>query len=349
MVRLHKHLTSAQTPAAFSYSWIHQPMRPHALPPPLSKAAKSRLRWIDFCLAHGHNVSLTCRHFGIARSTLHRWLSRYDPRDLSTLEDCDRAPRRRRTPTTATETIDAILSMRDSHPEWSKYKLSVALKRDVGVVACPSTVGRVLSRYGRISAKKSTTRRRAARQHWRKRRPKQFEAKAPGDLVRVDTKHLHHIGSTRYQLVAVDVATRFKVSGVSTTASSKRAAEFVLAAIERMPFQVRAVQTDNGSEFAGSFHTTLLQAGVEHYFNHPHNPKGNAYVERAIRTDVEEFYDMLDEWPHDLAEHADLLVAWDRLYNEIRPHQSLGYLTPAAYNRSLRTADPSTNTVTPNV
>lgn len=126
--------------------------------------------------------------------------------------------------------------MRDAHPEWSKYKLCVALKRDRDVSASASTVGRILSRYGRISAKKSATRRRAARQHWRKRRPKEFEAKAPGDLVQVDTKHLHHIGSTRYQFVAIDVATRFKVSGVSSTASSKRAAEFVVAAIERMPF-----------------------------------------------------------------------------------------------------------------
>lgn len=72
-------------------------------------------------------------------------------------------------------------------------------------------------------------------------------------------------------------------------------------------------------------------------------------MERAIRTDVDEFYDMLDEWPQRIEEHADLLVAWDRLYNEVRPHQSLGYLTPSAYNRSLQASGPSASSVTPDV
>ena len=40
---------------------------------PLSPEARRRLRWLDYCRAHGQNVSLTCRHFGITRPTFYRW------------------------------------------------------------------------------------------------------------------------------------------------------------------------------------------------------------------------------------------------------------------------------------
>ena len=35
----------------------------------LSPEAKKRLKWFDWHRDHGQNVSLTCRHFGIARQT----------------------------------------------------------------------------------------------------------------------------------------------------------------------------------------------------------------------------------------------------------------------------------------
>ena len=60
----------------------------------LSKAARLRLRWLDFYFAHGRNASLTARRFGISRETVRRWVRRFDPRDLTTLEDGSRRPLR---------------------------------------------------------------------------------------------------------------------------------------------------------------------------------------------------------------------------------------------------------------
>ena len=53
----------------------------------LSPEAKRRLKWFDWHRDHAQNVSLTCRHFGIARETFYRWKRRYKPSDLSSLED----------------------------------------------------------------------------------------------------------------------------------------------------------------------------------------------------------------------------------------------------------------------
>jgi len=50
-------------------------------------------------------------------------------------------------------------------------------------------------------------------------------------------------------------------------------------------------------------------------------------VEREHRTHQEEFYDLV-EVPDDLVVHNTLLRKHEAVYNELRPHQALGYLTP---------------------
>jgi len=53
-------------------------------------------------------------------------------------------------------------------------------------------------------------------------------------------------------------------------------------------------------------------------------------VERAHRTHVEEFYKVTDS-SFDIAELRAKLLEWERIYNTIRPHQSLGYFTPLKF------------------
>lgn len=326
---------------AFNGVIIHHPRVRQAKPAhDLSKRGKQRLSWIEFHLTHGRNAALTCRHFAISRDTFYRWWRRYDPRDLSTLEARSTAPRRRRTPTTCPETVGAVLALRDAHPEWSKAKLGVVLRKD-GVVVSDSTVGRILTRYGRIERRASMKRKRAMAAKFRRpRRPRELVAAKPGDLVQIDTKHVClPWGEKRFHFVAIDIATRMKVAAVFTTGSSRSGARFLALALARFPFPVSAVQTDNGSEYAGEFHAALQTASIAHFFSYPHCPKQNAYVERAIRTDIDEFY-LFTEVPHEIDEHNSLLAAWDRVYNEVRPHQALGYLTPAAYHRKLTEQTP---------
>ena len=62
----------------------------------------------------------------------------------------------------------------------------------------------------------------------------------------------------------------------------------------------------------------------------PRSPRLNGHVERAHRTHQEEFYDLV-EIPELLAGHNALLRQWEDTYNNVRPHQALGYLTPNEY------------------
>jgi transposase InsO family protein len=50
-------------------------------------------------------------------------------------------------------------------------------------------------------------------------------------------------------------------------------------------------------------------------------------VERTHRTHTEEFYEVTES-SFDITELRAQLLEWEQTYNAIRPHQSLGYLTP---------------------
>ena len=62
----------------------------------------------------------------------------------------------------------------------------------------------------------------------------------------------------------------------------------------------------------------------------PRSPKLNGYVERAHRTHTEEFYEVTES-SFDIAELRGELLEWEQVYNGIRPHQALGYLTPLKF------------------
>ncbi len=78
----------------------------------------------------------------------------------------------------------------------------------------------------------------------------------------------------------------------------------------------------------------LPDASIPLFLLPPRSPKLHAGVERANRTHTEEFHEVTDAEP-DLAPLAPALRVWEATYNRVRPHQSLGYLTPAEYLASL--------------
>jgi transposase InsO family protein len=45
--------------------------------------------------------------------------------------------------------------------------------------------------------------------------------------------------------------------------------------MEYFEFDIKIVQTDNGSEFLGEFDKYLNEIGIEHYFSYPRSPKTN--------------------------------------------------------------------------
>jgi transposase InsO family protein len=115
-----------------------------------------------------------------------------------------------------------------------------------------------------------------------------------------------------------------------TRATSTTAEAFLEALTARMPFAVKAIQVDGGSEYAGGFEAACQRRGIQLFTLPPRSPKLNGHVERAHRTHREEFYEVTDVvWT--VAELNRALRTWETIYNTVRPHQALGYLTPQQF------------------
>ena len=299
----------------------------------LSTQAKRRLKWMDYYEGHGHNARLTCRHFDISPQTFYRWRRRYEHRNLSTLEDRSRRPRRLRQPTWSPELAQAVLRLREEYPRWGKDKLVVLLRRE-GWKVSVSMVGRILRRLKEQGVlvepprQPVSARKRLQLRPYAVRKPKDYRVAFPGDLVQVDTLDLRPLpGVVLKHFTARDVVSRWDVLAVHTRATATSASGFLDAIEQRMPFPIRAIQVDEGSEFQAAFEQACQQRGIRLFVLPPHSPKLNGHVERAHRTHIEEFYEVADlSWT--VAELNRQALAWEQVYNTVRPHQALGYKTP---------------------
>jgi transposase InsO family protein len=202
-------------------------------------------------------------------------------------------------------------------------------------------VGRILGRLLRAGDLRAPGRRRLSvrRRRWLRpyavRKPADWAVERPGDLVELDTLDIRPLpGKIWKQFTARDVVSRWDVVELGRRATAVAAAEVLDRLAERMPFEVRAISIDNGSEFMAEFEMACQARGIVPFVLPPRSPKLHGAVERANRTHTEEFYEVTDAEP-DLAAFRTSLRAWETVYNTIRPHQALGYLTPAEYLASV--------------
>lgn len=127
----------------------------------LSDGAKTRLGWIMTFAEHGYSVSETCAALGISRSTFHRWLERFDPSDLFTLEEKSHEPLNPRQSDVSADAVTLIRAYRQTNPHMGKEKIHALLASEHGITMSSSTVGRVIERECLYFA--------ATPLHWKKR------------------------------------------------------------------------------------------------------------------------------------------------------------------------------------
>ncbi len=61
-----------------------------------------------------------------------------------------------------------------------------------------------------------------------------------------------------------------------------------------MPFPVKAIQVDGGSEFEATFEEECQKRGIRLFVLPARSPKLNGAVERAHRTHTKEFYEVAE-------------------------------------------------------
>jgi len=297
-------------------------------------------KW-ELLKSEGVSDSTASEVTGISRATFYRY------RRLLRLGRLPgkRRPEKFRRSNIPEATRQLILSIREENPTYGKYKIMIILRRDHATLLSESSVGRVLKHYmdlGKIerSASAGKMRRRVRRfNRHAKRWPYGLKGKSLGEMIQVDHMSVSKNNVSLKHFQAWDPMSKTIVAEAYTSASSHRAKAFLALLIERLPFPVKSIQVDGGSEFMGVFEEACAALDIPLYVLPPKSPKYNGGVERGNRIFREEFYARDDLLANDIGEMQQALSQAVNKYNTYRPHFALKGLTPSEYTqKSLEAA-----------
>jgi transposase InsO family protein len=311
--------------------------------PQHSREVRHRLAILQHAEEVTGNIAMTCRYYGVSRQQYYKWLRRYEEHGPEGLRDRSRRPHHSPN-ATHTDVVGKILYLRQNY-HFGPSKISMYLKRYHDVDISPSGIWRILKRLD-LNRLPASQRYKRLDKRWQR-----YEKQLPGHQLQIDVKFVEPLKDAPkpavgrrtkyYQFTAIDDCTRLRVLKIYPKCDQKTAIQFLDYVLERMPFQVQQIQTDNGSEFQSAFHFHVLDRGISHRYIKPATPRLNGKVERSHRIDAEEFYRLLDGTVIDDAKiFNDKLREWEDYYNYHRPHGGLGGQTP--YERLRQKTQPRT-------
>ena len=229
-------------------------------------------------LRHGEEVSgsvaAACRCYGISRTVFYKWRNRFEELGAEGLRD--RSSKPHHSPrATRSEVVAKIVYLRQ-HYHFGPLKISMYLKRYHDIEISNSGVWRILDRLG-MGRLPADQRYRRHKQRW-----KRYEKPQPGHQVQIDVKFIAPIAGVtankHYQFTAIDDCARIRVLRVYPKNNQKTAIQFLDYLLERLPFRVESIQTDNGAEFQSGFHWHVSDRGIRHTCIKPATPRLNGKV-----------------------------------------------------------------------
>lgn len=294
----------------------------------LSANALMRLEWLIFYYTAGKkNASKTSKHFGISRSKFYFWFSRFNERDLKTLENKPSIPKTRKKWQPDPIVLERMIMLRKRHIHWSKIKLSYVYFNLYSEQISSWQFQRVIQEFNLYpprKVKKCVTN--GAKKQlisWDIRQ----EAK---NLYSLDTKILHLFGKKYYILFTIGHTGKLAYARCYTTHSSFAVRDFLARLEYLLGANPQIILTDNGSEFQKHFEEACKRRNIKRYYSRAQTPKDNPEVERIIKTYIEEWLND-GKWSPNLYQMNKYITDFLVTYNSIRPHQKLNYLTPLAY------------------
>lgn len=288
---------------------------------------RHRLKIFEEAALYG-NVSFVCRKYGVSRDSYYRWKQQYQAfgeKGLVNSKPCPRNPKIR----VCAEIEEKILHLRKFY-YFGPQKIAWYIERYHGLRVSPTGVRGVLLRHN-LNRLPQNERKRSVKSF------KRYEKQVPGHHVQIDVKFLFFRDPAgnrvkRFQYTAIDDATRIRTLKIYDRHTQANAIDFIDYVIEKFPFRIKVIRTDNGHEFQARFHWHVEDLGMIHVYIKPSTPRLNGKVERSHLTDKQEFYQLLT-----YTDDVDLkakLREWEDFYNFCRPHGGLNGKTPYEVLRS---------------
>lgn len=267
------------------------------------------------------NVRKACRYFGVGRSSFYRWRAAYQKDGEAGLKNAKPVPKNPANQTPS-EIVEKVLYLRRKY-HMGPIRIVWYLARYHDIKISDAGVYRILRRNGLNRLPRGT--------RMRKLHTKRYQKRIPGHHIQVDVKFLTFKGKRgekvrRFQYTAIDDATRVRALKIYDKHTQANAIDFIDHIIEKFPFRIREVRTDNGHEFQAKFHWHVEDKGIRHSYIKRGTPQLNGKVERSHRSDQQEFYQLLS-YKGDVDLEAKL-DEWERFYNFARPHGAHNGQTP---------------------
>lgn len=267
------------------------------------------------------NARKACRYFGVGRSSFYRWRDAYQKFGEAGLKNAKSIPKNPANQTPP-EIVEKALYLRRKY-HLGPIRIVWYLARYHGIKISDAGVYRILRRNGLNRLPRGT--------RMRKLHTKRYQKQVPRHHIQVDVKFLTFKGKhgekvRRFQYTAIDDATRVRALKIYEKHTQANAIDFIDHIIEKFPFRIREVRTDNGHEFQAKFHWYVEDLGIRHAYIKRGTPQLNGKVERSHLSDQQEFYQLLSyKGDVDLVEKLD---EWERFYNFARPHGAHNGQTP---------------------
>ena len=266
----------------------------------------------------------------ISRATVFRWKKLLKEYGKEGLESASRRPDRVRKSVKQKQLEPLVFKLRQKYPLFGKHKIRAMLIEECGILASASTIGIIISRLikeRRIQHSYDVCgkRIRKARRFTGHSQRIEYGMKSTieGELLQID-----HMTIGRYKHFSASCPTSKVVYARSYgQATAVVARDFLQRLINYLPFAIRSIQVDGGTEFMADFEALCKELNIALYILPPRSPKINGSVERSNGTYRYEFYAMQKSFNNltVLNQHLSEFCLW---YNEKRPHQRLNYSTP---------------------
>ena len=245
--------------------------------------------------AQNHSVTETAIRYKVSRKTVYKWLSRYDG-TLASLED--RSHRPKTSPRSHTEDELRKIRRRLKKYKWTDLILAYQeLVEKDGYTRSYGGFKRIVSRLRELKPAKKKKKKQKLKPYKR--------ADYPGQKIQIDVKYVPSYcvadGKKYYQYTAVDECSRWTYREMYEEHSTYSSKDFLKKLVRKMPFPIREVQTDNGTEFTNRlivvksrhltmFEEALLEMGIMYHRIQIATPRHNGKVERQHRTDEARLY-----------------------------------------------------------
>jgi transposase InsO family protein len=304
---------------------------------------EERLRWVAPIVKRDIKLVDAAKVCPYGKRTLERWLAAYQQGGEEALEPHSTEPKRYRNETPIA-LKEQVIALRKKTRKCAQ-KLHWQLKKE-GVYIPPRTIGKILKKEGLV-------------RKYRVKRVKYKYLKAerhPGELLEIDVKYVPGkvAGMQYFQYTAIDVATRWRYMAIYEEQSTYHSICFLQEVMQRFPYPIRAVKTDNHSTLTNHYLGTNKRSdmtvktvhaldrfcahrGIVHYLIDPGRPAQNGTVERSHREDQEKFYEQ--QTFVNLCDLQKKLKQWNIYYNNLE-HCGLHGKSPNEFLTEYQTKNP---------